>query len=385
MLQLGMVPLAILVVMESLLKPPDITIPRTAPVLFLGALVAMCLASSLWSPDPIDALKTAVKLAGILLVCMTIVNASVAVRRRSVIIFAVSAVILAAMVISFRLMPALELGFWFSPAASITVDPDVLAPVRAGTLRVNALSAEKAGGVFSNANAASLFFGVALFLTLAITTRLFLRLLLAIPLAVAVVATGSKAGLGALVITGTAWVLWNLRRGISLGWAAIFIAGSSVAFALFVSLVISQDLLPATDIALRSRTSVWRVALPVLLEHPVLGLGFGGWDEWLRSVHLQEGLQDVFPLHNLFLIGWSWGGALAAIIVAGFLLSAIISAWRRAPHPSFDDPSRELALTLLFTWLLIQSMFTNAAVTNIAIGFPVGIGLGLAASSPLKL
>ena len=167
LVQFALLPLVVILVLHMLLRSQVAGLPMHAPMAWLSIFAFGCLVAGLWSPDPALAVKTSVKLVGILIVALTVATTSERTRSQAVLVLGVSAAVLAVAVVLFRLFPILEIGFWLSPVASFTIDPDILVGLRERTVNLNVLSYNRAGGVFSNANSASLFFGLVLFLLLA--------------------------------------------------------------------------------------------------------------------------------------------------------------------------------------------------------------------------
>lgn len=376
--------LLIAVTLRSLLDPNGRRIPVTLPILLLVAFIALSLLAVIWSPDPLMALKTVVKLGAIPIIAWGLLALSAPQRRRAVMLLGGSAAILASLVVAFRVVPVLELGYWYSPLAVHTIDPDVLTEVRTGALRANILAPDRAGAVFSNVNAASLFLGIVLYLVLSTVPATRSRTVIAGVLVAGVLATGSKAGLAALALTGTVWVALNTPRRVSLLRSAGLLAGSLAAIIGFAWLLAGQGLGGAAGVSFESRTAIWSVALPILIEHPVNGLGFGGWALWAEENLRHLGLSVAYPPHNLLLIGWSWTGILGAAVLGAFLTLTLWQSWTRGARPGTGGQRvASVGLFCAFAWFAIQSMFTNAAVTDIRIGIPLGISLAALAALTL--
>jgi O-antigen ligase len=377
LVQMSLVPLLVLLAARALLRPTRGLLPAHGPFLLLAAFSALCLVGAFWSPDQALAIKTFIKVAGILVVCVAVAVSPQHVRRAAIATLSASAAVLAIAVVVFRVLPLLEAGFLYSPFATYTVDPDILTGLVEGTEWANVLAGDRAGGVFSNANVASLFFGLCLFLTLAARLGPRRTTALSAPLVAGILATGSKAGLAALVVTGVVWLMVWMRGRLTLGGVSLLSAGGMVALFGFVFYIVRARLWETSAQSFDTRFEVWRLAITQLGQHPVLGLGFGGWERWIDDALAYEGTFVRYPLHNLFLIAWSWVGFGGAVLAAAFALTAIVSPLRRPTIVAARDHLARRALSLTFLWFLIQSMFTNAAVTDIRIGVPLGVALGL--------
>jgi O-antigen ligase len=351
-------------------------LPNHAPFVLLVAFACLCLVATLWSPDQALAVKTFLKFIGVAVVCVTIAVSPAHIRRSAITALGVSAAVLSLMVVVFRFWPFLEAGFFFSPFATYTVDPDLLGDLLGGAERANVLADDRAGAVFTNANVASLFLGLVLFLVQAVRLGPKRTTALSLPLIAGIVATGSKAGLLALLVTGSLWIATFMRGRLSLGTVAAILAGCLLALPLLGFYIVRFQLWEVAVAAFGSRLEVWGVAIAELGQRPLLGLGFGGWERYIDEARPFEGTFIPYPLHNLILIAWSWVGILGAAVATAFVISSIAAPLRDRARGRLNRLTAT-ALSLAFLWLFIQSMFTNAAVTDIRIGIPVGLALGL--------
>lgn len=385
LLQLSLAPLLALLAVESMVRHDLPVIPRHWPYRLLALLAVGCLAGVLWSPDPGQAIRTAVKIGGILVVASATLAAPRGAIRAAGSVLVVWAASLGALLVIFRFYPIVETGFLFSRFAWFTVDPDILLGLRDGSARANVLASERAGGVFTNANVAALFLGLVLVLGYAarIPRKLWLT---ALPFGVAgILATGSKAGLLAMVVTAGIALAAALRRRVTLPRLAAAWVGGLAAAAGLVVVTLQADLLDVGAQAGGSRLQIWGTALPLLSQHPLLGLGFGGWEEWTAENFRYVGITERYPPQNLILIAWAWLGLAGAFLATGFAFTVLAEPWRAMrkgaarPRSPVDvrDGGTFLALGLLFLWFVIQSMATNAAFTDIRIGVPLGVALGL--------
>ena len=381
LVQLSLVPLVAFLLLHMTLRPGERLLPGHAPFALLVAFACLCLAASLWSPDKAMAVKTFLKFAAVAVVCVIIAGSSDRVRRSAIASLGLSATVLASMVVVFRIFPPLETGFLFSPIAVYTVDPDLLISLLDGVERANVLADDRAGAVFTNANVASLFLGIVLFLVLAARFRLGRTVALSLPLAAGIVATGSKAGLIALLVTGFFWTIAIMRGRLSLGTVSVILAAGLMALPLLGFYVIRLQLWEVAAEALGSRLEVWQVAITQLGQRPLLGLGFGGWERYIDEARPFEGTFVAYPIHNLVLIAWSWVGISGAVVATAFVVTAIGTPLQERADGRLD-PAVATALSLAFVWLFMQSMFTNAAVTDIRIGIPVAVALGMLTAAP---
>ncbi len=385
LVQLSLALLIALWLSRELLRPGDQLIPINLPFVLLACFCGLVTLSIAWSPDRVGAAKTVVKISGILIVAIVVSASRLATRRKVVAVLGVSSAVLALAVVAFRIVPAAEAGFLLSPVARFVVDPDMLTGLAAGTERANVLAEGKAGGVFTNANVASLFFGMVVFLAAAVRLRGAVLAIVVTANLAAVLATGSKAGLAALAVTGSVWCVWWARERRTFERVVLVAGGALVAAIGLLLFVVATELWTTAESAAITRWEIWRVAFGRLAVSPITGLGFGGWERWIWSARPFEGVFIPYPIQNLFLIAWSWAGLGAMLVVVAFTLAAIVAPWRVGrSHPMLAEMMPRISLSLAFVWFSMQSMFTNAAVTDIRIGIPLGIALGLLAAVPNK-
>ena len=379
--QLSLVPLVAFLLLHMAMRPREPVFPDHVPFALLVAFACLCLVAALWSPDQAMAVKTFLKFTAVAVVCVIVAGSSDRVRKSAITALGISAVILAMLVVVFRVFPLLETAFLFSPVAVYTVDPDLLISLLDGVERANVLADDRAGAVFTNANVASLFLGLVLFLVLAVRFRPGRTMALGLPLVAGVVATGSKAGLIALLVTGLLWTIATMKGRLSLGTVSVILASGLVALPLLGFYVVRFQLWEVAAEALGSRIEVWQVAITQLGQNPLLGLGFGGWERYIDEARPFEGTFVAYPVHNLVLIAWSWVGIVGAIVATAFVLTAIGTPLQKRSDGDLD-PAVATALSLGFVWLFLQSMFTNAALTDIRIGIPVAVALGMLTLAP---
>ena len=375
LLQLMLVPIAGAMIISALLQPQTEILPRSVPLSALAAFAVWCAVASLWSADPQQAILTSAKVAAIVVIALAFVLADRTTRRRAIAALGASAVLLAALVIVFRWQPLLELGFWLSPKARYVLDPDVRLGMFSGSVRYNVFDTGKAGGVFSNGNVASLFLGFVACLLLPYTRSKWV-IAGVVVLALGVVATGSKSGLLAIALCGSIWISVLAASRLTIARASMGVVGGFAIVAMLAFYTVSLDLLAEGDVSLASRADVWRLAVPLLTDHPALGLGFGGWEMWAAETFRYAGIAQNYPPHNLFLIAWAWVGLGGAFLIGMVFVLAALEPWTARGRQVLADGYARWSLSLAFLWFLVHAMLDNAAFTNIAIGLPIGLALG---------
>jgi O-antigen ligase len=268
--------------------------------------------------------------------------------------------------IVFFTAPALELAFLSSPLARFLVEPDTLSQLLVPRMGFNVLNEFRAGTVFVNANVASVFFGMGLCIAVFLWVRRrrardTLRVLLFF---LAFLATGSRAGL--LAATGsTLIVLSVVAPRMRARHVVAAVAAASLGAVLVVVLPYSRyamERIGGLSQQIDPRWLLWYHTASILREHPLTGVGFGGWQESFRNYAFMYRLDPALPPHNAFMIAWLWGGILG---LAGMLVlfgGSLFRLLRAGRQPELA----ELALlgSAITVWVAIQLMFTNFAVAE---------------------
>jgi len=201
-------------------------------------------------------------------------------------------------------------------------------------------------------------------------------LLLVVLLFLAFLATGSRAGLMAAVAsTVVVLVVLGLRVrarrliGIvaiaSLGLTLVLVLPYS-RFAVERIFGLSQDIDP--------RWLLWYHAAETVYNHPLTGVGFGGWQASFSAFAKTFGLDPSLPPHNAFLIVWLWGG------LAGFvgMLVLFVGSLYALVRQSRDRELVDLAVLgcAILVWVGVQLLFTNFALAEPRIGSVFLLTLG---------
>ncbi|MEO2135372.1 O-antigen ligase family protein [Microbacterium sp.] len=325
------------------------TVPRLSLVLYILALVS--LTSALWSSSPGGAYVNALYFftAGGLIAAGHFLRMTQRENFDRTIIFPFLAAgsVLAALVVLFRIFPAWEINFFRSPIAKVFINPSVVDGLFAGAPN-NALADDKAGAFFVNANVASVYLGVVLLLSAYMATRYLTKSLYVVSTlaGVGVISTGSKTGLGILIIVVLLLVLrWARGRLVALILAIIVPVGF-----FFASIQLVEQLQEA-EFSTTSRLFLWQNAVSAILESPLLGLGYGGWEARMSAVFSAVGSANNYPPHNMFLAYWVYSGVATVVllVVAIFLTFRILV---RGPRPAFYA-------VLAFGWTVLHAMGDN--------------------------
>lgn len=332
----------------------------------LGLLIVQLVAMA-WSPEPFGAVRYAVFAAPMFTLCAAMYGyalrdpaAALRIMTWTLRIAAIAPIL----VIVCRVMPAAEGRFYGLRLTQFFVSPNILAAlfVDGGN---NVIAADKAGGLFINANTASVYLGVCACFGwgLAKVTGDFVMRALALLFWVAVFFTGSKAGMiAAVCVPIAAWAIRfsRLRRINLLGLILFCALGvvAALAFPFVSSAYQSSGFTEASISTLQSRQAIWDFARRMMTSHFLLGLGHGGWEEQFAFYSYANGFRGVMPAHNAFLILWSQAGAIAALMGLGFVLSL---TWWCIRHIWHHNAASALSGSLLwaFAWYVFQSQGEN--------------------------
>ena len=308
-------------------------------------------------------------------------------------------IIEAALVIAFRVSPAVEAEFLRSHIASLFINPNSLSILYTSG-KNNVLSLDKAGGLFLNANVASAYLGALFWIALSLwycSGRVRFACIAGL-MWTSVFFTGSKAGaliafaLPVVVIL----VCRQLRehKGIAAmgGWLDRAWTGALAAFIGTESILNSAiggvglgSFFGAIHHTLVIREKIWAVAWREFVNHPVTGLGVGGWDEVWPHYAVQLGLPTTLPPHNSLLIAATEAGAPALLLSAGVIVCILSLGIRAVRCEDRRTVSAGVALLGAYGWVVIESMGTNYGVIGEMHAVPVIAALSGWVAVELKL
>ncbi len=127
------------------------------------------------------------------------------------------------------------------------------------------------------------------------------------------------------------------------GVVTVFISGSTIGF--FASSA-------GRDATLTGRTLVWTSLLPVVMDNPILGKGFGGfWTSRTREIY------EISGAHSGYLDVLLGTGFIGLILLTMFLLSSCRKAHR--------ELSRDLSWGLLWICYLILVLIHNIGESSV--------------------
>jgi O-antigen ligase len=229
--------------------------------------------------------------------------------------------------------------------------------------RNNVLDPAKAGGVLVNANVAGLFLGVSAMAAFAVwsSTRQRLVLVAGFTALAGVWFTGSKSGrIFSIVLPLAALAAYHWQRLRPVLRRYLLICGSVAAVGAALLLTFShRGFAAAVRVAFGERTDIWGYGAQAFVDHPVLGLGWGGWQKGFATYAAAHGIYSPnFPPHNVLLAAWASAGLLGlalTILVFGAMLGLVVKAFGR-------DPLFVAWTGAAFVWMIVQAMGENTDV-----------------------
>lgn len=341
-------------------------------VLFAGFLFLLLLLT-VRSPDKGQGVRMVVQ-GGMLLVAAVVLRIGLDhVRREWLLGSAVlTAMAVALPIIWFRVDPRAEIAFLASGLAHILIEPVSLDELLRGYWfqTNNILNAHKSGAVFINANVASVYLSLNLAgaIGLALYDKRSLLPRFAIPiLFVAVLATGSRIG-AATSLTMILAVLFARRT--KLGGATYALVAVALLLALPI-LIPTAARLRAEVLLHDERILLWPLAVQRILDHPLIGGGFGDWEAWLAPRLELFDVWRVLPPHNIVLHLALWGGVVA---LAVFGTTVVVLARGIMRQLQGDDQQRALAIGLVLVVMAVLShaMFDNFFLFDWHVGPAIG-------------
>jgi O-antigen ligase len=262
----------------------------------------------------------------------------------------------------FRFSPVLESAFYSSTAALFLSEPDV--ELMASGIPQNVSDPDKAGGFLLNGNITSLLMAVVacIYIYEYLKSKKRLFAIVAAVCVVACVSTGSKTALVLLValpLLAGFVVLVTRRKRLGL------IAGGVVA----ALVVVTVSALAVTGFkqvfsalpTLGDRGALWTLAARAFADHPFLGLGYGGWSDYVSqffyTVFPADRTFQIFPPHNFVIQAWADGGIVLALLALVAAVIPIVGAVRllnafRTRRPTSSDALSVAALFIAAVWVV---------------------------------
>ncbi|HFP9402817.1 TPA: O-antigen ligase family protein [Raoultella planticola] len=250
-------------------------------------------------------------------------------------LFVYSSSINAALIILFRFRPEIEAVFILK-FLDFFKNPDRLGL----DAFLNVWDVDKAGGVFDNANTGASLHLVCIGLTIMLKPYIkkmpfFIFLFLNI---FAVICSGSKSAL-IIMIAGSifSFSLYYLRPGtkdLALRW--LFVLSLSIISSILIYFVndafTSSTFAKDTSATSEDRFNLMAFAYDMFLQHPLTGLGYGGWQVKIGVLGSQYGVRPDWPPHNSIIEAWATSGilnSLFCVFIIFLLLKRSIRYLRR--------------------------------------------------------
>lgn len=264
------------------------------------------------------------------------------------------AVVEAALVICFRLMPAWDNAFRFSAVAPIFINPNALSP--------DNISVKRWSAFLVNPNTAAAYLGITSLLAQAVALRYrqWWTALIGAFLALGVIFTKSTGGvvlLGTLYGVGFLLLAWPK---LSNQWWRL-----AVLFAGFSSVLAVLNLDRLTWLVIHSgkvRMQIWHFGLVIFSEYPLRGLGFGGWEVAFEDYASNGGMRKAFAPHNTIIGLWSQSGLIAAILGILFIIGVLIFFWRSRTTPQWREFM--ICAFLAMVWYFVHQQVDNWGLVN---------------------
>ncbi|SFF19270.1 O-antigen ligase like membrane protein [Paenibacillus algorifonticola] len=262
--------------------------------------------------------------------------------------------------IYFIIAPDLELQFLRSKIASFLIEPNTLAALINVDIKANILDPYKAGTLFVNTNVASVFFGMMLCIALSLLLRKgsLLQLGICFIYLGAMLATQSRAGVLALGIVVLAYVCIRFRVQKLFKLSLLLVIPAAI-----IPFIVTGDIITNLTSRLNAdaiegdpRTYIWKFTFQNFAEHPLLGLGYGGWERIFPFYAATVGFSSKYPPHNLFVIMWTWSG-LFGLIALILLLFGIL--WRGIRLYYRTGSALDSCVVGAALFVIVQGMFDN--------------------------
>lgn len=265
--------------------------------------------------------------------------------------------------------------FLLNPAIERTYLTSSLAPFLSGAAVLdifttnynNVVETFKAGGIFLNGNSASMTMGVAAFTYFGFG-RLFTSKVMTVGsfiMFAGAIFTGSKTGIGlAFVLPPAMYLTYRAasKGGVLLSRALAVLIGIPT-LALTVRYVLSkasQFTAESTD-SVEIRSKIWDVAISVIGKQPIIGSGFGAFNEELTRVSAIVGVPGSFPPHNFLFSVWidvGLAGVVLVLAIFSLMFSKLIRVVQRG-----EKRVGPAAMSFIgaLCWIFIHGMGDNTS------------------------
>jgi len=261
-------------------------------------------------------------------------------------------------IVLFRLNETLELSIVLSPISKYTMGNNTLTALLEG-VRNNFYDPVKAGGIlFINANAAACYVGISSFMAWGIfkAYRTKISLLMAIFLWVTVFFTGSKAGVLFSVLIPLFIVYLKLQKQTKI-YVSVFCAIFAlmlISIGVILGMTERYDFLNQSAETAETRYQIWGYAFDSFINSPLMGQGFGGWEENYSIFS-----NYYLPPHNTLIFLWSKSGLLAALMGLLFIVSCLRVAFKGIRNQQANARELSYSFTMVIAWLFAHGFGEN--------------------------
>jgi len=279
--------------------------------------------------------------------------------------------------ILFFIFPSIEGKYLHSLIAQVFVEPMDIVGVY-DIRRNNIIDPYKSGTFFTNTNEAAVFYQILFWMSFSLFLKKGNRsyLIISVFYLLAILTAYSRAGMLSLAICILITITINIKRFSfwkKFMWfftpiAGLFFILSANGFFTHISGRFQKSTIEDDP-----RVLIWEFIWELLKDRPILGLGFGGWENTYPNYALSVGLAATFPPHNLFVHLWTWCGVLGVLV---FLLM-FIYIFSNSLKYYFSGDVLQLSLICSLLTVAVQGMFDNWFLNDFRISsllyFLVGI------------
>lgn len=362
-------------------------------IIALFLIMFFCAISLLWSVQPSSGFREVLTFFQFILILSGVYHVTMqngverVYRILNVMLFLIT--IEAILIIFFRLFPDLKLGMILSNASRIFLGGNVLDSLLYEGQRNNFYDPVKSGGLFFiNANAAGCYVGIASFISYGMyqTTKKKMTLILGVICYISVFFTGSKAS--ALFAVGIPifvyYITTSNRNKISLLTMVLGGCASIFLFMYIFNINIRSDFLTESTDTADTRFGIWSYAWHAFLNNPLMGQGYGGWQEdygrFFKTVY-------IYPPHNTIIYMWSKAGLVASILSCWFIICTLKINWTGIFSYNRELKVASISGMMISLWLMLHGFGENFGLVGEQHQMPIlaiSIGIVLALKNNLS-
>ena len=257
------------------------------------------------------------------------------------------------------------MAFLHSSFAKILINPNIVDGLFHGT-RNNIFDPTKAGGFFTNANVAAAFLGINALISYGFSKAYAISWLKAITLLLilGVFFTGSKAGVLLTILLFALLIITpkiiDRQLTVQRVLIALFFLNVILALALMAMVTLHySDFVRQSAETIGVRITIWSYGFREFLHHPLMGLGFGGWQRGFAAYAAQIDINPNFPPHNTLIYLWAESGLVTVILALVFMFTILKFSIQLIKSRITDLTMLGIALLGAYSWTFIHGMGTN--------------------------